>query len=163
MAKTTAGLKFVKTDHGSPPVIAYFPVTISTAYKEGGVARISATTGSAQKQVATGTAILGVIADTVALANVSNSTRLGVYVDPGAIFEVKMLASSTPQTKVGDLVDLAVSTTYNYRLSGSAASTKVFKIVGFNPNESLSAHTGVRYWVKIAKPIWGANVTEAKG
>ena len=66
MAKTTAGLKFVKTDHGAPPVIAYFPVKISTAYKEGCVARISATSGSVAKQAAAGTAILGVIADTVA-------------------------------------------------------------------------------------------------
>ena len=163
MARTTAGLKFVKTTTGAPPTIDYFPVVISTAYKEGCVARISATTGSVAKQASTGTAILGVIADTVALADVANTTRLGVYTDPNAIFEVKMLTSSTPQAKVGDLVDLAIATTYNYRLSGTTASTKVFKIVGFNPNESLSAHTGVKYWVKIAKPVFGANVTEAKG
>ena len=157
MARTNAGFMFAGTKDGGPPAIKRYPL-VAAIYKEGNVLRLSATTGSATKAAAAGTSILGVLGCNLTSAQSSSATTgpHPVYLAvPNNLFLAKMLASSTPQYKVGDTCDIAaIATTYNYRLSATAGSTNVISIWGFKADESLSAHTGVEYYVSFARSIF---------
>jgi len=157
MARSYAGFLFVGTKNGGPPAIKRFPL-VAAIYAEGNVLRLSNTTGSAAKAAADGTSILGVLGCNLTSAESSSGTTgpHPVYLaDGNNLFKAKMIASSTPQAKVGDLCDIAaIATTYNYRLSATAASTKVCQIWGFQSDESLAAHTGVNYYVCFAQSVF---------
>lgn len=156
-----AGFSFVKTLNGGPPVIKNMPAVAGT-YTEGMVLRLSATTGSVAAQSASGTAIYGVCSANVSRAD-SATTRIPVIrADEYTLFEAKMLASVAPQSKVGDTCDLAVGSTYNYRLAATS-SLGMCKIHEFHPDESLSAHTGARFRVAFAKNLISGTERVAKG
>ena len=157
MARTKAGFLFAGTKDGGPPAIKRYPL-VATAYYEGAVMRLSGTTGSAAMAAAAGTSILGVLGCNVSNAQSSSATTgpFPVYLaDDGGnnLFKAKMIASSTPQAKVGDLCDVALATTHNYRLQATA-STNVVSIWGFDKDEALSAHTGVNYYVAFARSVF---------
>lgn len=155
MARTNVGFAFVGTKDGGPPAVKNFPL-VAAIYKEGNVLRLSATTGSATKAAAAGTSILGVLGSNLTSAQSSSATtgpHMVYLADGNNLFKAKMLTSSTPQYKVGDLCDIALTTTYNYRLQGTA-STDVVSIYGFDADEALSAHTGVEYYVSFARSIF---------
>lgn len=158
MAREKAGFLLVKTLNGGPPAIQNYPL-VQTAYYEGNVLRLSGTTGSAALAAAAGTSILGVIATEVTNANAASGDYPVYLADANNVFEAKMLVSSTPQAKVGDLADLAVATK-NFRLQGTA-STNVISIHGYHPDEAASAHTGVRYWVTFARSIFAQTKSDS--
>ncbi len=156
MARTYAGFLFAGTKDGSPPRIKMYPLK-AAAYYEGAVLRLSATTGSAAMAAAAGTAILGVLGCNVTSAQSSSGTTgpFPVYMADGPnLFKAKMIATSAPQALVGDVVDVALASTYNYRLQGTA-STKVVSIWDFKKDEAAATHTGVEYYVSFSKPIFG--------
>ncbi len=163
MARTYAGFLFVGTKDGGPPAIKRFPLA-AAIYTEGNVLRLSSTTGSATKAAAAGTSILGVLGCNLTAAQAASATTgpHPVYLaDGNNLFKAKMLASSTPQAKVGDLCDIAaIATTYNYRLSATAASTSVISIWGFDKDEALSAHTGVNYYVSFARSVFAQSKSD---
>jgi len=163
MARTNAGFLFVGTRDGGPPAVRRFPL-VSAIYKQGNVLRLSATTGSATKAAASGTSILGVLANNLTAAQAASATTGPhlVYLASGNnIFKAKMLASSTPQVKIGDTCDIAaIATTYNYRLSNTGGSTNVISIVGFDGDEALSAHTGVEYYVTFARSVFAQSKSD---
>ena len=155
MARTNAGFIFAGTKNGGPPAINRYPL-VAAIYKEGNVLRLSGTTGSATKAAAAGTSILGVLGCNLTSAQSSSATTgpHPVYLaDGNNLFKAKMIASSTPQYKIGDTCDLGLATTYNYRLQATA-STNVISIWGFDADEALSAHTGVEYYVAFARSIF---------
>lgn len=159
-APANAGFKPAYTLSGGPPAILYFPLVTATAYKIGNVLRISATSGSAAKQVAAGTAILGVAVRDVALTSAS-VTKMPVWIaDGNTVFEAKKIVTGVPQNNVGDPADIVVGSVYNYRIN-TAASTKVAKIVGYHPDEATTAHTGCRYYVMFEKSIFGNTARQA--
>ena len=146
MARTKAGFFFVKTRSGKQPAMDWVPLVGATAYYEGQVLRASATTGSAAKQSAAGTTILGIAAANVSSGSAA-TTKMPIYIaDSENVFEGKMIASKAPRAVMYSEVDIRVGTTHNHRLQGTA-STKVARIVGFHPDEVLTAHTGCRFWV----------------
>ncbi len=154
MARTKIGFIPVKTSNGAPPALINLPL-VQTAYYEGNVLRINGTTGSGKLAAAAGTSIAGVIA-----CNVSNGSAASGYwpvykADDNTIFEARMLVTKAPQSMVGDTCDIALASTYNYRLQGTS-STAVVSIVGFDPDESLSTHTNGKYWVKFARSLWAS-------
>ena len=162
MARTKAGFMFAGTKDGGPPAIKRYPL-VAAIYTEGNVLRVSNTTGSATKAAAAGTSILGVLGCNLTSAQSSSGTTgpHPVYLaDGNNLFKAKMIASSTPQYKVGDVCDVALATTYNYRLQATA-STNVVSIWGFDADESLSAHTGVEYYVSFARSIFAQTKSDA--
>jgi hypothetical protein len=144
--RSKAGFFPVKTLNGAPPALRNFPLVGGTAYYEGAVLRLSATSGSAARATAAGTVVLGVLACDVASADAATGKYPVYLADGNTMFKAKMLLTSVPQQKMTDLVGLSLGTVHNYRLQGTAA-TEVCRIEGFNPDEALTTHTGVEYWV----------------
>lgn len=149
MARTKTGLYFIKTVDGGPPAMDWFDLKGATAYYEGQILRLSATSGSAAKASASGTAMLGVTG-----ANVTSSattTQMPVYLaDPRNVFEARMLATGAPHTRLRDKITFVVGTTHNYRIEGTAyngAATACLRIIGYNPDDASGTATNKRYWV----------------
>jgi hypothetical protein len=161
MARTYKGYFLVGTLNGSPPAMKNVPL-IATAYYEGNVVRISATTGSCGLAPAAGTAVYGVIGCNVTNANSSSGTYPVWLMDANNVFECIRLDTGAPQVAMGDLVDIAVASTYNYRLQATA-STKVVRIVGVHPDDASGTAAGKRYRVVGCKSIWGLTTREPKG
>jgi hypothetical protein len=161
MARTKVGFLPVKTLSGNPPAMKNYPFASGTYY-EGTVLRLSGTTGSAKAAAAAGTSLLGVCAAYITTAN-STSGEYPVYLaNDDSLFEAKMIATGglLPQKRVGDVVDLAVSTA-NCRLQGTA-STSVFSIVEVHPDEPASTtNSPVRYFVKFARSIWASTKSDS--
>lgn len=152
MAVTKAGYLLVKTRKGRPTTDVY-PLASGTYYR-GSVVRCSPTSGSAKLYASGTTGILGVMAEDVTTAQ-STSGKYRVYLaDDNNIFEAVMIASSTPQQKQSDFTDIAVASTHNYRVS-STNTNNILRIVGFDSNESLSAHASAKYHVQFHKSIFG--------
>lgn len=155
MSLSYVGLRFRKRLGGGTPQMAQVPLVAGTYY-DGNILRISGTSGSAAKLAAAGTAVAYVMCGNVLKADCTSTARYPVYhLDESNVFEAYMLASVTPQQKVGDMAGLAVGSTYNYRLTGTTTSGPL-KIVGFHPDESKSAGTGKRFYVTGAKSVWAA-------
>lgn len=163
MARTKTGFFFVKTLNGAPPAMKQYPVVAATAYYEGAVLRISATSGSATKFEADGTAVLGVSAANISLARSSYATtRLPVYLaDNNNVFEAQQggVSLSDCQDVMHDLIDIEVANE-NYRLG--SASSKQCRVVGFHPDDVAKGATGARLWVTFAKNLLTDKASEPR-
>lgn len=163
MARTKTGFFFVKTLNGAPPAMKQYPVVAGTAYHEGAVLRISATSGSATKFVADGTAVLGVSAANISLARSSYATtRLPVYLaDNNNVFEAQYASVSLSdcQDIMHDLIDIKVGNE-NYRLG--TPSSKQCRVVGFQPEDVAKGVTGARVWVTFAKNLLTDKASEPR-
>jgi len=142
MALSYHGYRFRKTMNGGNAAMLNVPLVAGTYY-DGMPLRISATSGSAEACAAGGTTVAFILQGNVSTANSTSGKYPAYHVDDNNVFEGRMLASAAPQTRLADLAGIAVGTTYNYRLAGTAGP---FRIVGFHPDESLSAHANCRFY-----------------
>jgi hypothetical protein len=161
MARTTAGLFFVKTLNGANPAKTNVPVVVGTYY-EGQPLRVSATTGSAAKLPATGTAVYGVAAAYMSTLD-SATEKLPMYAaDNNNVFEGVMVATGAAQPRAQDPVNVRVGTTNNYRLAGTGTLAH-FRVVGVNPDDASGTAANKRYWVTGYTTVWGDTAREPKG
>lgn len=150
MAREKVGLFFVKTLSGSPPAMMWVPLKGGTAYYEGQPLRISATTGSAARVAAGGTAVFG-----IAAANVTSNattTMMPVWLcDDNNVFEGRIAApTGNAWIRFADRVALTVGTVHNYRLTSTVYfgnATASFRIVGCHPDDITGTAANKRYWV----------------
>ena len=152
MARTKWGFLPAQMLNGCAPVVKFYPLASGTYY-EGSVLRVSGTSGSGKLAAAGGTTMLGISKSYVTTANSTSGVYPIQMFTGDEIFEAKMLATSVPQQKVGDVVDLAVGSTHNFRVSATAVgatgvATAPFVIYGYHADEAATTHTGVRYYVK---------------
>lgn len=159
MAWTKTGFQWIKTLSGGPPQMLHMNF-VSGTYYQGEPLRISGTTGSCAALRAAATAIFGVCAAYVTTAS-STTTKIPVYIgNTDNVFECKVPGISlTPHKCMGTFLD-ATSTTGNYRLG--TGTTLQWRVVGYHPDESTSAHTGAKMWVVAAKNIMTAEVRSVR-
>lgn len=154
MALSYVGLRFRKTLNGAGGAMTQIPLVEGTYY-DGNVLRLSGTSGSGTKVAADGTTVAYVLSGNVTKAN-SVSGKYSAYIlDNNNVFEARMLATGAPQARVGDLANIAVGSTYNYRLQGTTTSGPL-RIVGYHPDESTSGHANGRFYVTGARTQFGA-------
>jgi hypothetical protein len=160
MAITKVGLRFRRTLSGGPPAMDQVPL-VATAYYDGNVLRVNATTGSAclAKTLAT-SAVAYVMNGNVSNGN-SSTGKWPVYIiNDDTVFEARMAATGARQARVTDLSALRVGTTYNYRLSGTAGP---FRIVGVHPDDVGGTGSNGRFYVTGGRSQYAAygRTTEA--
>jgi hypothetical protein len=153
------GFKFAYTTHGGPPAMDSVAL-VSDIYYPGQVLRISGTTGSAAVAAAAGTSVAYVASAYLTAAQAVVGKHPVYRLDDCNVFKAQMGASSTPQTVVGDTVDLCVGSTENHYLQGTS-STKVFSIIGFPGDEAVSAATNHNYYVKAARSVWATTKSDS--
>jgi hypothetical protein len=145
MPRTYHGFFPVKTLNGGEPALAHVPL-VSAIYEEGNVLRLKATTGSATKAAAAGTALLGALACSLTAAQ-SLTGKHPVYLfDGNTVFQATRIATGLSKLSRFDKVDLAVASTYNFRIQGTA-STEAFTIYDVHPDDETSQAANVRYYV----------------
>lgn len=175
MARTKLGLFFVKTLNGAPPAMQEVLPTGGTTIYEGAPLRLSATYGKVGNLAITATAMYGVAAHKLTAAQVTAATPLLCYLaDGNNVFEGKQASTSSiaPRAYLGDLLDIGGTAGDNVRLT-TAASTKMLRVVGWNPIKTDSsgnqtavapatAATGTYYWVTSAKNIVDSSTREPR-
>lgn len=145
MAREYHGFFPVSTLNGGPPAVAHVPL-VSAIYTEGNALRLKATTGSATKAAAAGTAILGFMAQNLTAAQAGTGKHMIYLNDGNTVFQATRIATGLSKLSLYDKADLAVASTYNFRIQGTA-STEVFTIVGVHPDDETSQAANVRYYV----------------
>ena len=154
MALSYVGFRFRRTLSGGSPAKAELPLASGTYY-DGNV--LKANTSGSAALVTAGTTVASYVMignATKATVDASPATKYSMYiVNEDNVFEARMLVSVAPQTKVTDLAGLAIASTYNHRLMGTVG---MFRVIGYHPDEALTAHTNGRFFVTGARSQYAA-------
>jgi len=134
------GFSVVKTTHGGPATIMYFPVATTQTLAKGDAVYLS----SGQVTIAGGTTnpILGVMAQASVLATAN--TLVAVYVGcEGNIFEGRCSGDSA-RSLVGTSVDIE-GATGTFQVNENSTGDLVVRIVELNPDDDIGANGRVRF------------------
>jgi len=99
------------------------------------------------------------------MANVASGSISATFKAPVAlanadnIFEVIQIKAVAPQTRVGDVADIAVGSTHNYRMSGTAVgatyvATTPLIVVGYDADEPTSSHPNCKFYVQFNNALF---------
>jgi len=151
-AESNVGFVWHHSIYGGPPQVIERYCLISQTLKNGQVVGCTYTGGSVRAAADADTSLFGVMTHNLTTTATEKGTMASVIpFAPGYVWEVKAAAGmvgGSPISYLGHYVDLIQNTTYRSRVD-TAGTTKLFQVIGYNPEDAGRTNAGNRLWVML--------------